>query len=150
MPFRLSSLPDYARYVGSSVPLATPSSSQPCTDLASHHKPHESNETQILSQAIPLVTHADRKTLTSLDVVFALQTLGRPVYGFGTICKGDQIHSRAEYMRKKREEEIKRVVEYHRQRRRQRETSGGESDGERRERERRMDSWLRDMQRGYR
>lgn len=40
--------------------------------------------------------------MTALDVVYALKVLGNPIYGCGTIFRGDNVASNAEYMRRRR------------------------------------------------
>ncbi|KAK5939272.1 hypothetical protein PMZ80_008575 [Knufia obscura] len=94
----------------------------------------------ILSKAIELVEHQGRKTLTTIDVVYALRLLGNPIFGFGSIVHGDEIKSRAEYMRRRREG-FKRNVEEARRRR---------EEQERDEREARVEQGLRQMRRGAR
>ncbi|KAJ5522896.1 hypothetical protein N7513_003248 [Penicillium frequentans] len=37
----------------------------------------------VIREAVTYTEHAQRKTVTSLDVIYALKRQGRPVYGFG-------------------------------------------------------------------
>lgn len=55
-----------------------------------------------MGPAIALVEQKRQKTLTALDVVYALRLIGNPIYGCGTIYRGDEIGSRAEYMKRRR------------------------------------------------
>lgn len=59
---------------------------------------------QILELAIHVCESAKRKTLTTMDIVYALRVLGSPIYGFGSIVHGDEVRSRAEYMQRRRAE----------------------------------------------
>lgn len=43
------------------------------------------NSWQIIQRAVTLTEYAKRKTVTALDVVYALKTIGTPLYGFGEI-----------------------------------------------------------------
>lgn len=40
---------------------------------------------QVIQKAVTVTEYAKRKTVTSLDVVYALKAMGTPLYGFGDI-----------------------------------------------------------------
>jgi hypothetical protein len=44
-------------------------------------------ETKVLRDCVTFVEHANRKTVTTVDVVFALKRIGRPIYGLFTLAK---------------------------------------------------------------
>lgn len=76
-----------------------------------------------------LVEYAGRKTVTTLDIVYALRQMGDPLYGFGLVPAAADTKSRAEYMRN-RKEKLKAAYE-------------------RQQRDARMRDGVRRMQRGY-
>jgi hypothetical protein len=41
----------------------------------------------VLRDCVTFVEHANRKTVTTVDVVFALKRIGRPIYGLFTLAK---------------------------------------------------------------
>lgn len=45
----------------------------------------DTDSDQVLKLAIEFAVHAGRKTLTTIDVVYALKRLGRTLYGFGDL-----------------------------------------------------------------
>lgn len=56
-----------------------------------------------------MVESKNQKTMTALDVVYALQVLGNPIYGCGVIYRGDNVNSRADYMRRRRSQQAQNV-----------------------------------------
>ncbi|KAK5103814.1 hypothetical protein LTS08_003236 [Lithohypha guttulata] len=93
---------------------------------------------RIIHKLVLLVEHARRKTVTTLDVVYALRALGSPIYGFGSIYYGNDIpNHRAEYLKKMKK------MEQHRQ-----DVARRAADQE--ARDARLDNLQRGMQRGVR
>lgn len=45
-------------------------------------------------------------------MVYALRFLGNPIYGFGSITKGENVHSRAKYARERKARNLKAAREY--------------------------------------
>jgi histone H4 len=51
--------------------------------ITSNHFTNFSSFTQVIRDSVTYTEHAKRKTVTALDVVYALKRSGRTLYGFG-------------------------------------------------------------------